>query len=707
MKTWRVWIENRSHRTPGRDVATRTARILAGALLTAAVLCGSIMTISPVKAGGSEAGSGLSGSSVSSADSRPLSEVLSFAGEIDRLVQAGYREHAVVPNPPASDEVVLRRIYLAIIGRTPTYQEAKGFLASDDLMKRPRLIDRLLDSEGYVSRNFNYWADLLRAKTRLRNAPGPLYLDYIKESIRENKPYDQFVRELITAEGYVWEDGAAGYYLRDPGMPLDNMANTVQIFLGTQLGCAQCHDHPYDSWTQKDFYGMAAYTYGVETRDRRTSKARELRALARSDKVSPEVLQATRQLVRPLTYRVHELRRTLKLPDDYQYEDAEPKSAVQPGTLFGENAPATRSRSLRGSYADWLTSAENPRFTTVIANRLWKREFGLGVIEPVDDFRDGVTPSNPALMDYLTGLMKTLEYDMKQYLRVLYNSKTYQRQAVETVPDLDDGGRFHFEGPLLTRMSAEQIWDSVAAMIVPDIDERRNPNPPDRRYQRAEELVTMTPTELVMTAARRVKGRKAQAEQRKELEGLTKQLQAARRSGRREDINRLQKRIAQVRTSYGAGAAMQSRSMGRGRGKSGETTGSNDSRWRGYSRQLVRASELESPARPGHFLQQFGQSDRETIENADNAANVPQILTLLNGEVYGQLSEPRAVLARDLKAAESAEEKLEVATLSILSRRPTAKDRAVLLPEIKERGAEGLEDVVWALLNTRQFLFIQ
>src|ERR1051326_2560428 len=197
-----------------------------------------------------------------------LAEIQAAARNIDQYLQAGYKEHKVQPNPPANDDVFLRRIYLDIVGRIPTGPETLAFRDDHDPNKRAKLIDKLLDSEGYVHHNFTWWADLLRIQSGNRPGAygGQAYANWIKQSLRENKPYDKIVYELITADGFPWENGASGFYLRDDGMPLDHMATTVQIFLGTSLQCAQCHDHPFDKWSQLEFYEMAAFTYGVQTR---------------------------------------------------------------------------------------------------------------------------------------------------------------------------------------------------------------------------------------------------------------------------------------------------------------------------------------------------------------------------------------------------------------------------------------------------------
>ncbi|OYW30885.1 MAG: hypothetical protein B7Z47_02795, partial [Chthoniobacter sp. 12-60-6] len=193
-------------------------------------------------------------------------KVSAAAAEIDALLARDWAAHNLTPNASADDSVFVRRIYLDVVGRIPTTREAEEFLASREEGRRPALIDKLLDSEGYVQNYFHYWADVLRVQSKGQRT-GPAYVHFVKDALRTNKPYDLFVREMIAGAGKAWSDGAIGYYTRDRGMPLDNMASTVRVFLGTRIECAQCHNHPFDKWTQKQFYEMAAFTFGVEVRD--------------------------------------------------------------------------------------------------------------------------------------------------------------------------------------------------------------------------------------------------------------------------------------------------------------------------------------------------------------------------------------------------------------------------------------------------------
>ena len=244
-------------------------------------------------------------SGASFADDRAISQ------RIDEFVTKNYRKHGIKPNAPTSDHAFVRRSYLDIIGRVPTFQESQKFLSADSPSKRGQLINYLLKSEGYVSHWFNYWADILRVKSSIEGDAGAAYSDWVKDTLRQNKSYRQMVRDLVTAEGYVWDNGAVGYYMRDAGMPLDNMSNTTQIFLGTQLVCAQCHNHPFDKWKQKDYYEMAAYTYGMQTRvnpekvvnvDGRMAKLEKRGAKRdRNREMNRHIRSALRDLLEPCT----------------------------------------------------------------------------------------------------------------------------------------------------------------------------------------------------------------------------------------------------------------------------------------------------------------------------------------------------------------------------------------------------------------------
>jgi hypothetical protein len=189
------------------------------------------------------------------------------ASRIDGLLAGHWQEHGVSPSRPLADEAFVRRVYLELGGRIPTHDEVVAFLGSAAADRRGDLIARLLESPDYVSHSYNYWADILRLQERPdKHLVFEPYLHYVKEAIRTNTPYDTWAHEMLTANGRPWENPAVGFQLRDEGMPLPYVDNTVRVFLGTQIGCAQCHDHPFDHWTQREFYELAALTAGTRTR---------------------------------------------------------------------------------------------------------------------------------------------------------------------------------------------------------------------------------------------------------------------------------------------------------------------------------------------------------------------------------------------------------------------------------------------------------
>ena len=660
---------------------------------------------------------------------------------IDALVAQDYRKHRIKPNPPASDEVFLRRVYLDIVGRIPTYGESQHFLDDTSRGKRRQLTRHLLNSEGYVSHWFNYWADILRVKSNIggaAGATGEAYADWVKDALRENKSYRDLVYELITAEGYIWDNGAVGYYMRDAGMPLDNMSNTAQIFLGTQLVCAQCHNHPFDNWKQKQYYEMAAYTYGMETRveaekvlrlDEKMDKL-EKRAKGRDGRMgmARQIRSVLGDLFEPLSYRVqHDEEKILRLPHDYQYSDGRPKEEVRADTIFGKRVSG-RSRAKLASYATWLTGPDNPRFTKVIVNRLWKRVMGVGLVEPVDDFRDDTEASMPALLAYLEAQMRAVNYDMKRFLSLLYNTKTYQRESTRGDVNLND---YHFPGPTLRRMTGEQIWDSLLAVAMPGVDERKASSKYRRRYRemkaRAQGLEAMKkqPGKILNVAKAIAEIEYASDEGAK---AQRRRIAAARKANDDSRAQRLdeelkasiwerEKKVKEIRDAFesefldpsvkGSAKMMMEESRDKKDGKKLE--GGPDPRWKDFEWHYVRASELRAPAPAGHFLRQFGQSDRETIQAAHSEASVGQVLILLNGGIYDELVSSKSQLMKGIRQLYGEDEKQDFIFMSLLTRLPSERERSLMEPQFAAADSPeaACKAIVWSLLNTQELLFIQ
>lgn len=655
---------------------------------------------------------------------------------IDQIVEANLAKEGITPNAPASDEVFVRRIYLDVIGRIPTQAEATAFLESKAAGKRSKLIDHLLDSDGYVSHSFNYWADLLRAKSRSQGNSGGAYIEWIKKSVAENKPYDQMVNELITAEGKVWDNGAVGYYMRDSGMPLDNMSNTARIFLGTRLECAQCHNHPFDKWTQMDYYKLAAFTYGVNTRvnaqgELGIQEIIDKDAKRRKSKLnlSGSARRALGDILEPLSYGAGDTDRKVSLPDDYAYEDRT-QGPVTPEVPFAKEAlKQGRKTGHREEYANWLTSRDNERFTTVVANRMWKRAMGMGLIEPIDDIKETTKPSSEELMRNLEGVMRNGNYDIKRFLRVVYNTRTYQRSA--TVDEVPADKPYHFQGPLLRRMTAEQMWDSYITLSMPKPDARKGSYGGDRAKQQVEQLRARSPQSILDQAVAigkaedtyqalnnsiREKMRLAtEADDAESLKQLRKEMNDANKA-RREAVAAANKAASEGGMMMGGGMSMMDMMAKKREDEMAEKMEAErkakgikkpKDAWAGYGRHLLRASEIQSPAPNGHFLREFGQSDRDLIENGHKDTSVSQALDLLNGPVSRDVLNDKSVLKKALAAGMSTDEKVDALFMSVLSRKPTEKQREIANRQLEYNKETGADNLIWALMNTTEFAFVQ
>lgn len=580
-------------------------------------------------------------------------DVRASAAKIDQLIEANYAAHKIQPNPPLSDELFARRVYLDVTGRIPNYKQLKAFTLATDKDKRARLIDQLLNTDDYASNFYNYWADILRLNEKLaNNAPGRPYNEWVRVALETNTPYDKWVYEMLTAEGKLLEHPEVGYIVRDTGMPLDAMSNTLRVFLGTQIGCAQCHDHPFDKWTQHEFYKMAAFTFSTQARrgagDKKFGGGNVVQKLRGELKKADEKYDGGGKYNRFLIGNLVEVfdgKNKLTLPANYAYFDAKPKSLVEPATILGPSAELHKGESPRIAFACWLTSRENPRFTKTIANRLWKKLFGIGLIEPVDNMKDDSVAENPQLLDFLGAEMQRVNFDMKEYLRILLNTKTYQREA--TRAEVNEAEPYHFPGPVLRRMTAEQVWDSFITLAVH--------NPDEYQIEPARVQTKLLDIDLAKVTAAEI------VERDKELREAT--------------------------------------------GKKARDARDKSHTYKGLL--LARASELPEPLPPGHFLRQFGQSDRETIEGASRDGSVPQVLQMFNGPITHMLLEDKSLMAENIGSEKTPERRIDVIFHSILSRRATSDERQAALAEINKHGPPGYGNVIWALVNTREFLFVQ
>ena len=614
--------------------------------------------------------------------------VAQAAALIDKGVLMGLTKAGQKPNPLASDEQFVRRVYLDLAGRIPTREETLAFLNDTSSSKRANVIDTLINDDGFSSRMYNYFSDMLRVADDAQKAKFFSYQEWLKQQINENRPWNLIVRDMMAADGKLLENGASGYLLRDRGMRLDNLSLTLSTFLGANVSCAQCHDHPFADWTQKQFYEMAAF-FGASEAGERNRGGMALRGLR--EELGQQAFQQARRLMDVNSLSIKDGKANdLALPDDYKYKDAKPGDAVQPKLIVwskddhrlrsfqnAENAlkKADDDSALREVFADWMTSPDNPRFAMTIANRMWKLAFGVGVKEPVTDLDDPNASSNPALLHHLANEMVRLKFDLRAFMRLLYNTQTYQREAVTA--ELAMGEPFYFPGPVLRRMTAEQAWDSCVALAIGD----KVDNFKMKRADTYAQVMNLTASEITVDLIK---------EKLDAMQSMRKGAAGAFGFEGKAKAGAKKKRVMAKATN----ATMETDEEGNFTRP--ETMG---------GLVLARASELRQPEREDHFLRMFGQSDRQIADSNTEEGSVPQVLMLMNGEAQEVLSSRQALAVATAEKQESAQAQVESLYLSFFSRKPTADELKSIYADIEGGLKPG--DLAWVLFNSREFVFVQ
>lgn len=595
-------------------------------------------------------------------------------------------------NPMANDEQFVRRVYLDIVGRIPNYDESMAFIKDSSPKKRADLIDMLLESEGFKAHLFNYFAEMLRLKDNLdqANFRGTPYINWVKEQVAKNRPYDQMVHEMMTASGKMWHNGAAGYLLRDAGMPLDNLANTLTVFLGTDVACAQCHDHPFADWTQKQFFEMAAFFGATSTRTPYRNQAimPEIEKMVEKAGLDMRRLRnGIQTYMTANTYAVRDLdKNMLKLPHDYKYKDGKPGDPVNPKFITWSSAdkgnPAykqskSKEEKLRDSFSSWMTHPQNPRFAMTIANRMWKRAFGAGIAEPVTNIDDPDQSANPELLKHLAEEMKRVKFDLKEFMRIVYNTRAYQSEA--TTENIVMGEVYYFQGPMLRRMTAEQAWDSYMTLVLGQPDAYKAPL--QDLYGKSIDLNLETVD--AQTVLMKYDAYRRMAQKERELMGGGLEMAG--------DDSMMMDAAPKGGGKQTAAAATD------GPGKILSYDGM----------RLMRASEITQPAPGGHFLADFGQSSRDLIDGSTTVGNVPQVLMMMNGKAQQMLTNRDSLVFRTMDKVRDPSEKVERMFMTIMNRRPTMQEKDIARRELSSSGEEAYSNMIWALINTREFIFVQ
>ena len=364
--------------------------------------------------------------------------------EIDSLVARKLERMKILPSGLCDDYEFIRRVTIDLTGLPPTSEAVRAFVADtrETKVKRDELVDKLVGSDAYVEYHSNKWADLLQINSKFLGGEGAkLYRDWIRKEIAANTPYDQLCYKVITANGSTKENPPASYYkiLRDPDLMMEN---TTHLFLAVRFNCNKCHDHPFERWTQDQYYQTTAYFSRV--------------GLQRDPKNAAGDIGGTAvEGAKPLWENVFEK------PDGETTHLR--TSAVAPPTFpypaqFTADPNATRREQL----AKWITSPDNQYFAKSYVNRVWGYLLGAGIIEPLDDIRAGNPPTNPELLDWLTKKFIESGFDVQQLTKTICKSQTYQRSVATNQWNVDDTQ--NYSHALARRLPAEVLFDSVYAV---------------------------------------------------------------------------------------------------------------------------------------------------------------------------------------------------------------------------------------------------
>jgi hypothetical protein len=344
----------------------------------------------------------------------------------DKLI-AKWKDLGLTPSPLCTDAEFFRRIHLDTLGTLPAPAEVKAFLADPSPDKRHKAIDRVLGRPEFVDFWALKWGDLLRINRDQLSEKGMWsFHNWVRTALRDGQPVDEFVRDIITAEGSTFTEGPANYY-RVANDPLEWSETTAQVFLGVRLQCAKCHHHPFEKWSQDDYYGMAAFFVRLGTK-----RSQEFGLFGAETVV----------FLRPAGEQTHPRK----------------GGVVKPHPLDGPvtDDPFDRRRKL----ADWLTAPDNPFFAPNLVNRFWGYYLGHGLVEPLDDLRATNPASNPELLDALARDFVAHKFDQKHLLRTIMNSRAYQLSSAVTPGNVADAGNVFFSRYGVKRLTAEQLADA-------------------------------------------------------------------------------------------------------------------------------------------------------------------------------------------------------------------------------------------------------
>lgn len=358
---------------------------------------------------------------------------LAHGNYIDQFIDEKLQRLHIQPSAPVGDAGFLRRVSLDLTGQPPAPEQVRAFVSdpAPSRLKRSRAIDKLIASPAFVDHWTVKFADLLQNNRKYLGEKGAYaFQEWIRQNIAANTPYDKFVKELLLSRGSSYDNPAANFY-RVTRESKPTMEKTTQVFLGVRMVCAQCHDHPFERWTQNQYFEMAAFFSAVGLRP--------------GFEVGEEIIYDQRQ--------------------EYDLKHPKDGRVVKPNFLVAATLASTQPTAIpsdahrREALADWVTSKQNPFFARSTANRVWSYFFGRGIIDPVDDIRASNPPSNAALLDALTKDFVASGFDLRHLMKTIANSRAYQA-GIET-NEWNETDRDNFSHAVPRRLSAEQLMDAL------------------------------------------------------------------------------------------------------------------------------------------------------------------------------------------------------------------------------------------------------
>jgi hypothetical protein len=689
---------------------------------------------------------------------------LGTTGRISQILMAENAELGVKhkPMPIAGDATFLRRVYVDLIGRIPTEEEIRKFAKTPKQTRREALVDELLQNERFADTWTVFYADMLRLRSNADG--GAAAIAYVHKAIEDGTPYDELARRFISANGKAGATPEVGFVLGDNADPMALAGVTAQVFMGVRVACAQCHDHPFDVWTQHDFYGLAAYfgkTRRVETQFTNTvytteadqsivlwppegaenaSERKPMQptfpfVLAKADNSSRYISRLTKlRADKALALNASKKKSPKASVDDLlaSLDDKVDKAARgKKRNTLDVAAEAKRDArnlkigsgmasqsELRRELAKLITDPKNRYFSRSFANRVWAHLVGRGIVEPIDDFSNNNPPSHPKTLDYIADEFVANGYDLKTLVRMIVTSAPYQRTHVY---GMDEGTQAELEEAFLAtpmrRMLSEVIYDSVVtAGHLFEVKHAAGMNLKTVWQQnRIAKASTGTASVADQLAANNGDKRKAMPA-KNQLASATYNLESAieldfdsiLKKEREKEAVAIE-RMKVMSTEELEAMRMQQQARERRNVE--------------YIDRFVKATiddnpsftsslRMASPAAPEHFLRVFGQTDRTQLgEHRDQSPSMRQALMMLNGRLTHEASrvgelEPVYPLLIGEKANTS--RAIQLVYREILTRQPSKDElsEAKLIIAEADSPLSGMADLRWLLLNCDEFRFL-